>query len=64
MYSAITYYLAHRAEIDQYLKEWEAKYEEQRAAAEAANPEQYADLRRRIAEVRKRLEASSQASAL
>ena len=62
VYGAITYYLAHRAEIDQYLKEWEAKYEEQRGAAEAANPEQYADLRRRIVEARKRLEASSQAT--
>jgi uncharacterized protein (DUF433 family) len=62
VYGAIAYYLGHREEIDQYLKEWEAKYEEQRAAAQAADPERYADLRRRIAEARKRLEASSQLS--
>lgn len=60
IYGAIAYYLDHRAEIDQYLKEWEAKYEAQRAAAEVADPERYADLRRRIAEARQRLESSSQ----
>lgn len=64
VYGAIAYYLAHQAEIDHYLKEQKALYEAQRAAAEAANPEQYADLRRRVAEARKRLETSSQASAL
>lgn len=63
VYGAITYYLGHQTEIDQYLKEWEAKYEAQQAAARAAHPEWYDDLHHRIAEARKRLEASSQASA-
>ena len=60
VYGAITYYLSHQAEIDQYLKEWEAKYEEQGTASRAAHPEWYADLHRRIAEARERLEASPQ----
>ena len=60
IYGVIAYYLDHRAEVDRYLKEWEAKYEAQRAAAEAADPERYADLRRRVAEARQRLETSSQ----
>jgi len=63
VYGAITYYLEHQTQIDQYLKEWEAKYEAQYTAAEAAHPEWYADLHRRVAQARKRLEASSQASA-
>ena len=63
VYAAITYYLEHQAEIDHYLKGWEAKYEAQRDEAEVAHPEWYADLRQRVAEARKRLESSSQAPA-
>lgn len=65
VYGAIAYYLDHEAEIDQYLKEQKARYEALRAAAQAADPEGYADLRRRMEEARKRLEAeaSSQPSA-
>ncbi len=59
VYGAIAYYLNHKSEIDQYLAESKAKYQEQRAAAEAADPERYAKLRQRFAEARKRLEAES-----
>ena len=58
VYGAITYYLGHQAEIDQHLREWEAKYEAQYTASKATHPEWYADLHQRIAEARKRLEAS------
>lgn len=58
VYGAITYYLEHQAEIDKYLLENKKKYEAQRAAAEAAEPERYARLRQRFAEARKRLESS------
>jgi uncharacterized protein (DUF433 family) len=64
VYGAIAYYLDHRVEMDTLFKELHAEFEARRAAAQAADPEWYADLRRRIAEVRKRLEASSQASTL
>jgi uncharacterized protein (DUF433 family) len=58
VYGAITYYLEHQAAIDKYLLENKAKYQAQRAAAEAAEPERYAKLRQRFAEARKRLESS------
>jgi len=63
IYGAITYYLEHQAEIDRYLKEGDALFEAQRAAAEDADPAWHAELRRRMVEARERLE-SSQASAL
>ena len=62
VYGAITYYLEHQAEIDRYLKEGDALFEAQRAAREAADPVWHAELRRRMAEARERLQ-SSQASA-
>lgn len=64
VHGALAYYLSHKAEIDRYLIEGERKAQEQRAAAEGADPERYADLRRRMAEARKRLEAASRSAAL
>jgi uncharacterized protein (DUF433 family) len=62
VYGAITYYLEHQAEIDRYLKEGDALFEAQREAREAADPAWHAELRRRMAEARERLQ-SAQASA-
>lgn len=47
VYGAITYYLAHQTEVDLSLRESEAHYYAQRAAAEGADPERYAKLRLR-----------------
>jgi len=43
-YGGITYYLAHRVEIDEYLKRGEARFEELARAAREANPLLYARL--------------------
>lgn len=51
VYGAITYYLAHKQEIDEYLREGEAEYEQQRA-------ERCEELRRMKPELYKRLEAA------
>jgi uncharacterized protein (DUF433 family) len=59
VYGAIAYYLDHQAEIDHYLKEQKARYEAQRTAAQAADPEWYARMRQRMAEARARLEAEA-----
>lgn len=64
VYAAIAYYLDHQAEMDQLFREHEIEYQAQRAAAEAADPERYAQLRQRFAEARKRLQASPQSSRL
>lgn len=64
VYGAIAYYLSHKAEIDHYLIEGERQAQAQRAAAEGADPERYADLRRRMEEARKRLEPASRSAAL
>jgi uncharacterized protein (DUF433 family) len=45
IYGAITFYLSHQAEIDQYLLEEEAEYEKIRAASREANAELYEKLR-------------------
>lgn len=63
VYSAVAYYLDHRAEMDRQLIESEADYQAKRAAAEAADPERYASLRQRLAEARARRDASLQPSA-
>jgi uncharacterized protein (DUF433 family) len=50
VYGAITYYLAHRSEIDAYLYEARATYDAQREAARAADPmlyKKFADARQR-----------------
>jgi len=55
VYGAIAYYLAHRAEIDEYLAQGEARFEELREQARAADPMFYkklADARRRQTSVR------------
>lgn len=41
VYGAIAFYLAHEAEIDRYLAEKEARYEQARQAERAADPEFY-----------------------
>ena len=44
VYGAITFYLAHRAEIDAYLREGRAEFERLRAAAHEADPAFYQKL--------------------
>jgi uncharacterized protein (DUF433 family) len=44
VYGGITFYLAHRAEIDTYLKAGEARFEELARASREANPLLYAKL--------------------
>ena len=44
VYGAITYYLAHRAEIDQYLRKSEETFEAQREAARQSDPMFYKKL--------------------
>ena len=44
VYGGITYYLAHRDEIDEYLKRGEARFEELARAARKANPFLYSKL--------------------
>ena len=50
VYGAITFYLAHRAEIDAYLKQGEEEFEALRQAARAADPVFY----RKLADARRR----------
>jgi uncharacterized protein (DUF433 family) len=50
VYGAITYYLAHRSEIDAYLSEARDLYEAQREAARAADPMFY----KKLADARQR----------
>jgi uncharacterized protein (DUF433 family) len=51
VYGAITFYLAHRSEIDHYLEERRADYEAKRQAARDADPMFY----QKMAEVRRQL---------
>lgn len=51
VYGAITYYLGHQAEIDQYLKESAVEAEKLRQEMRAAEPEFY----RKMAEARRKL---------
>jgi uncharacterized protein (DUF433 family) len=44
VYGGITFYLAHRAEIDAYLKRGEARFDELAQASREANPLLYAKL--------------------
>ncbi len=55
VYGAITYYLAHRADIDRYLQQVDAEFEALRQATRAANLAFYAKLMqaRRQAQVRR-----------
>ena len=46
VYGAIAYYLAHKAEIDEYLADDEAEFEKLRQVSRAANPELYEKLER------------------
>jgi uncharacterized protein (DUF433 family) len=47
IYGAITFYLSHQEEIDQYLLDGEAEHEKLRAASRAENAELYKKLRAR-----------------
>lgn len=51
-YGAIAFYLDHRQELDQFFAEQEREFERQRAESQAANPEFYAEMRRRIEALR------------
>ncbi|HXB73662.1 MAG TPA: DUF433 domain-containing protein [Candidatus Acidoferrales bacterium] len=55
VYGGITYYLAHRAEIDAYLKEGEARFDESARESREANPLLYAKLEsaRRVSPTRR-----------
>lgn len=44
VYSAITYYLAHRAEIDRYLQQVDAEFDALRQVTRSADPPFYAKL--------------------
>ena len=44
VYGAITYYLAHRAEIDRYLQQADAEFDALRQATRSADPQFYAKL--------------------
>jgi uncharacterized protein (DUF433 family) len=46
IYGAITFYLAHQTEIDQYLSEGEAEFEELRQASQETHPEWHEKLDR------------------
>lgn len=58
VYGALAYYLDHQAEVDQELAEGLARFEAQRAAAEAADPARYTALRQRFAAARAQQSAS------
>jgi hypothetical protein len=47
-YSAVAFYLDHRQDIDLFFAEQSREFERLRAESQAANPEFYADLRRRM----------------
>lgn len=47
-YGAVAFYLDHRQELDQFFAEQSREFERLRAESQAANPEFYADLRRRM----------------
>ena len=64
VYGAIAYYIDHRAELDKLFKELDTEYEARRLAAQAADPEWYARMRRRMNEAKQRLESSATSSAL
>ena len=52
VYGAITFYLSHQHEVDSYLKEGEAEFEELRQKSREANPE----LHEKLDEARKNLQ--------
>src|SRR5215813_6355707 len=56
VYGAITYYLGHKAEIDKYLEEAEADFEELRESLRASEPDFY----QRMMEARRQLEHTHQ----
>ena len=53
-YGVITYYLAHRAEIDVYLKEAGAEFDELRERTQSADPQ----FSRKLAEARRQMSAA------
>jgi len=59
IYGAITYYLEHKDELDAFFRATEAMDEARQAAEEAAHPQFFADMRRRMAEARRHLNFES-----
>jgi len=59
---ALAYYLDHQEAVDQQLAAGAAAFDAQRAAAQAAEPERYATLHRRLADARARRAAQSAAT--
>ena len=55
VYGAITYYLAHRPEVDAYLKQAESEFEALRQAAHSAD----ADFSRKLSEARRQMQTAS-----
>ena len=51
-YGAIAFYLDHRQELDRFFDEQEREFERQRAESQAANPEFYAEMWRRMEALR------------
>lgn len=52
VYNVISYYLDHREHLDAHFAETNAQYERDRAADHATRPEFYAEMRRRVADLR------------
>jgi uncharacterized protein (DUF433 family) len=59
VYAAITFYLDHQDVIEQHEAEDNAAFEAARAAQQAANPERYAELKRRFEAAKARDEAQA-----
>ena len=56
VYGAITYYLSHKAEVDEYLRQVEVETEQLRETLRATEPQYY----QRMAEARRQLESVPQ----
>lgn len=54
VYGAIAYYLEHKEEMDQHLRDNEELWRSRRSAEEAADPEFYAGMRQRLTASRRR----------
>lgn len=63
IYGTITYYLEHQAELDAHFAAIRREGEAVQAAAEAANPTFYSDMRARLAAYRGRTQGASRATA-
>jgi len=59
IYGTITYYLEHRAELDARFREVDARFARRKAEAETKNPEFYARMRERFAQLKQAREQGS-----